>query len=150
MEKDMRFEMMKVLKGRQDKFIYYIAGLNVAAIGFTLSKTYDFVPSQGRDVLLGVALLSWFLSTMYSFGWIITQFNTMERNLEIRDFSKGYFDKANISDEQKKSLIETNKQRLKEDGERSSKRMKGTVMLFLLGIVAFTFWRAMVMFQSSL
>lgn len=150
MEKDMRFEMMKVLKGRQDKFIYYIAGLNVAAIGFTLSKTYDFVPSQGRDVFIGLALLSWFLSIIFSFGWIITQFNTMERNLEINDLSKGYFDKANISDEQKKSLLASNKQRLNEDAVRSSKRLKGTVMLFLTGIVMFIIWRGLVVFNSSL
>lgn len=47
MEKDMRFEMMKVLKGRQERLIYYIAGLNVAAIGFTVSKTLVVYPKCG-------------------------------------------------------------------------------------------------------
>lgn len=143
----MRFEMMKVLKGRQDRFIYYIAGLNVAAIGFTVSKTFDFVPNHGRDILLGLALILWFISTITSFRWIIIQFRTMERNLEIKGVSDGYFDKEKIDKTNKKTLTEVHRRKLEEDGLRSEKALKATVMLFLSGIVVFIFWRVLDVFQ---
>lgn len=36
-----RFDLIKTYRERQDKLSYYLMGLNVAAIGFTVSKTYE-------------------------------------------------------------------------------------------------------------
>ncbi len=146
----MRFEMMKVLKGRQDKFIYYIAGLNVAAIGFTLSKTYDFEPSLGCDAFLCLALLLWLVSTITSFRWIIIQFRTMERNMDVMDLKKGHFNKSEISESMRKSLILKKRKKIEEDAHNSSMALKATLMLFIAGIVMFIIWRGLIVFDSAL
>jgi|SRR5690554_1674990 len=138
MGQDIQFEMMRVLKGRQDKMIYYIAGLNVAAIGFTLSKTFDIIPDK-YDIALGLALLSWLISTMESFRWIFIQFRTMEIDLTINS----------IKDDNKISKIEESKakQQLLIEKKRAVTAISRTLFFFIAGVVSFVFWRFLEVFQ---
>ena len=147
MSGDNRFEMMKTLKGRQDKFIYYIAGLNVASIGFTLSKTFEITPNRSCDLFLAGALLGWVISTTASFRWIYLQFRTMETNMEILDVMDGFYDKSKYDETQKKELLSKSKSRLIKDGVNCRKAINVTILFFIVGIVSFVLWRVFDAFQ---
>jgi len=116
--------------------IYYIAGLNVAAIGFSLSKTFDIIPDE-YDIALGLALLSWVISTMESFRWIFIQFRTMEIDLTI------------IKDDNKNSKIDEikAKQQLVIENKRAVTAINRTLFFFIAGVVSFVFWRIFEVFQ---
>lgn len=150
MSQDMRFEMMKTLKGRQDKFIYYIAGLNVACIGFTLSKTFEITPNRIHDIFLAIALLCWVISTTASFRWIYLQFRTMETNLEITDLGDGFYDKSKYNEAQAKELLLKSKERLLKDAMKCSRAIILTILFFISGMISFVFWRVFDVFQISL
>lgn len=138
---DNRFEMMKTLKGRQDKFIYYIAGLNVASIGFTLSKTFEITPNRNYDIFLALAVLCWVISTTASFRWIYIQFRTMETNLEITDLMDGFYDKSKYNEAQRKDLLLKSKSRLLKDASKCQIAINVTILFFIIGIVSFVIWR---------
>lgn len=142
MGQDMRFEMMKVLKGRQDRMIYYIAGLNVASIGFTLSKTFDIIPDE-YDIALGLALLFWIISIIASFRWIFIQFRTMEINLAIKTIK----DDKMISEINKRNHINKSMQQLVDDNKSAEKAISRTLFFFIAGVVSFVFWRFLEVFQ---
>jgi hypothetical protein len=141
MSEDNRFEMMKTLKGRQDKFIYYIAGLNVASIGYTLSKPFETTPNRIIDLFLAVALLCWVISTTASFRWIYIQFRTMETNMDIIDLKNGFYDKNSYSEIKSKELLSKSKSRLLKDASKCERAIKVTLVFFIIGMVSFVFWR---------
>jgi hypothetical protein len=147
MEKDMRFEMMKTLKGREDRFIYYIAGLNVASIGFTLSKTFDITPNRVHDILLAASLICWVISITASFRWIFTQFRTMENNMGINDLLSGLYDKDTTSEIDLKNLILQGKSQLEKDSLICEKAIKSTLLFFIIGVMLFLLWRVVDVFQ---
>ena len=146
----MRFEMMKTLKGRQDRFIYYILGLNVASIGFTISKTYEMAPNRIYDVFLALALLGWFVSTIASIRWIYIQFRTMQTNLDIVDLLDGFYDKTKYDEAQAEELLKESKSSLLTDASKCEKAIKVTLFFFIGGMVFFLFWRIFDAFQISL
>lgn len=141
MSEDKRFEMMKTLKERQDKFIYYIAGLNVAAIGFTLSKASESEKISTHYIFLAIALIGWILSTALSFRWILVQFRTMEKNMEIFDLINGYYDKSLISDREKKHRISDAYAKIQEDAIRCDRDLKRMMLMFIVGIVFYIIWQ---------
>lgn len=146
MIEDKTFLMMKTLKERQDKFIYYIAGLNVAAIGFTLSKTFDMDIYAIHHVFIGSALLCWITSVIYSFRWTFIQFRAMVGNMDIMELINGHNDKSKVTEQEKKNRISTSYAKLEEYTEKGSKAMKATLSLFIIGIVLFILWRVFDLF----
>lgn len=148
MAQEMRFEMMKTLKGRQDKFIYYIAGLNVASIGFTLSKTFEITPNRIYDIFLAIALICWVISTTTSFRWIYLQFRTMETNLEIVDLRRGFYDKRKYNETQANELLTISKARLLNDAVKCSRAINLTILFFITGMIVFVLWRVFDVFEG--
>ena len=150
MKQDMRFEMMSILKGRQDRFIYYILGLNVASIGFTISKTYEMTPNRIYDVFLALAFLGWFVSTIFSIRWIYIQFRTMQTNLDIVDLGDGFYDKTKYDETEAKELLKQSKSSLLNDATKCETAIKVTLFFFIGGMIFFLLWRIFDAFQISL
>ena len=146
MKEDQRFELMKTLKGRQDKFIYYIAGLNVASIGYSLSKTFEIQPNRLFDVFLGIAFFGWVISITASFRWIYIQFRTMETNLEITDLMDGFYDKGKYSDLEINELKIKSKSQLLKDASKCEVAINLTIIFFIVGMISFLLWRVIDLF----
>lgn len=143
----MKTELTKAFRDRQDKFVYYVMGLNVAAIGFTISKTFEIKIEIDHMYIL-VALLSWLSSILFGFYWINTQFNAMIQNILVFDAEEGHLDGKRISEEN----IEYTKDLLYKDIQKKSEKAKmayGIMLyLFILGIVLFIFWRIAVLLHK--
>jgi len=140
-----RHDIMKIFRDRQDKFVYYIMGLNVAAIGFTLSKTYDIKSFNWNHLFLGFALLAWLLSIFSAFRWIQTEFSGMRLDMHQYDISAGvideWFEEGIAPDEFKNELIKTIQEDMAKKSARSERNYKGKLILFIVGIVMFIIWR---------
>ena len=147
MSEDKKFEMMKTLKERQDKFIYYIAGINIAAIGFSLSKITDSEKISMNYIFLGIALVVRLVSTAMSFSWILAQFRTMECNMEILDLVNGHYDKSVISEQEKKRRISDSYSRIQKDALRCERDLKGMMLMFIIGIVSYMIRQLMIITQ---
>lgn len=150
MSEDKTFEMMKTFKERQDKFIYYITGLNVASIGFILSKTFDLEIKALNNIFLSLALISCLLSIALAFRWIFIQFRTMVLNMDVLSLVKGHYDKNSISEFDKQKQISKAKRELIDYSKKAENSMKLTYFLFLFGIIFFILWRVFVIFHFQI
>lgn len=139
-----RFELTKVLKQRQDKFVYYIIGLCVASIGFSLSKTFED-SLDFNHTPLGIALLCWFLSIISGMRWIYLQMGLMQHNLDLSDLINGLYDKTKMNEVQKLDYINSTRDKLQKGGDSCERALNTMIFTFLMGIVSFVFWRVLEM-----
>lgn len=141
MSDDNRFQLIKTYKERQDRFIYYITSLNVASIGFTVSKSYEIIPNHSHDLILGGAIFAWVVSTVASFRWMYIQNRIMETNLEMYDLSKGNYTSKKMDEVSKLNRINDCKILLEKDNAKCEKAINFTIRFFIIGMVTFLFWR---------
>jgi Mn2+/Fe2+ NRAMP family transporter len=143
---EIRTQMGKEFKDRQDKFAYYLMGLNVAAIGFAISKTFDIQPEQSL-IFVALALLCWLLSICLAFYWIFTQQNAVMLQSEVMNIILGLNDKISPTIEN----IRLAKQEFdKEASKKSNKAGKAyayMLYLFMSGIIFFVLWRLFELFN---
>lgn len=135
-----RFELIKTYKARQDKFAYYVMGLSVAAIGFSLSKTFDS-RLNSNHVYLGIAIICWFISIISAIRWIIAQLKMMEINLDLTDVLGGYNNFVQIDEPTKHELKHRLKKKLEKSNKRGGRSYKLMLLMFLVGVGAFITWR---------
>lgn len=143
------FELSKVLYDSQVKFMYYVIGLNVAAIGFTIAKTFDKSPQELYHIFLGLALLSWFLSIIFAFKWIFIQFRSMEKKMDRIGILKNklYQIKTEVNHPLKVNDFTYELKLLSKKAERT---IAITFTLFVFGIIFFTLWRIFIVFNLQL
>lgn len=142
-----RHDIIKIFRERQDKFVYYLMGLNVAALGFTLSKTYEMKHFSLNDSFLAFALIGWLLSLINAFRWIQMQFNGMRLDMHEYDISAGvvetWFEDGAPPEGYKEALFAKLQEEKSAKAETAEKDYKRMLLLFLGGIVMFILWRVL-------
>ena len=142
-----RHDIIKMFRERQDKFVYYLMGLNVAALGFTLSKTYELKHFSFNDSFLAFALIGWLLSLINAFRWIQMQFNGMRLDMHEYDISAGvvetWFEDGVPPEGYKEELFMQLQKEKNSKAETAKKDYKRMLLLFLGGIIMFIFWRVL-------
>jgi len=140
-------EIQKQLRESQNKFVYYILALNIASIGFSLSRTMDQMLND-THIPLGLAIVLWGLSIYCAFSFVkVFQSGLMANN--------AYFDviRGNVKDiEPSDRVKETAKEVTAIEGDkisaRSSKNYRWMQYFFYLGIVSFVVWQLIHMSQN--
>lgn len=142
-----RQEIIVKYRERKDKFAYYLMGLNVAAIGFTLNKTYELAHFNLNHIFLGIGLLSWLVSILFSFRWILTEFQGMQFDMHQFDIDnnviESWFESNKVPDGYKEAIqnaINADKEKKLQESEKDYKKV---LFFFISGIVFFIFWRIM-------
>lgn len=142
-----RYEIIAKYRERREKFAYYLMGLNVAAIGFTLSKTYDIKEIHLNHLFLGIALSSWLLSILHSFRWILTEFQGMQLDMHQYDIDDGvietWFEEGDMPEGYKEAIQEKVIVEKAKKANRSEKDYNRVLFFFMGGIVFFIMWRLM-------
>ena len=140
-KQDSTFQMMKILKERQDKFVYYILGLNIATIGFTVSKSYN--EKMDLEIIwLGFAMIFWMISILFAILWLNLQFEIMQKNMYVVDLIDGHYDKKSINIKERNSTLSRLKFDLTDgDPRKANFRFKTSIYTFFGGIVFFITWR---------
>jgi len=142
-----RHDIIVKYRDRREKFIYYLMGLDVAAIGFTLSKTYEIRHLQLNHIFLGIALFAWLLSILNAFRWLLTEFQGMQFDMHQYDINNGVVEtwfKDGIAPEgYKEMLIEKLQKEMQIKSDRADRDYKRMLFLFMTGIVFFIMWRVL-------
>ena len=79
---DVKFEIYRSLSQLQEKFVFYIIALNVAAIGFAVYLTLD-KPLVLTQIPLGIAVVSWGLSIWFGTSYLKKLIESKSINFEM-------------------------------------------------------------------
>jgi uncharacterized membrane protein len=126
-------ELRASINQKRDKFIYYVIGITVSAIGFSVYKTQN----QALSILqlpLGIAILFWLSSIHFGFRYI---------QLELRSIIINH---SEIEDEAGAKKNDSKRKKLND-----SITTKFTLMTysFYFGIISFLIWRLIEMYNYS-
>lgn len=81
-------EIRTQYRQQQEKYIYYIIALCVAAIGFSVHKTIG-LPLKWTQVPLGIAVLSWGMSIYYGLRFLRGGLNILYDNHNYYEIIQG-------------------------------------------------------------
>ena len=79
---DVKFEIYRSLSQLQEKFVFYLIALNVAAIGFAVFLTLD-KPLVITQIPLGLAVISWGLSIWCGTNYLKKLIDSKSINFEM-------------------------------------------------------------------
>jgi hypothetical protein len=149
-QKDLSDEI-KTARDSQLKFAYYVIGLAVASIGYSVNQTLGktLVLSQ---IPLGLSIFLFFACIALGFGYIRTLNASMQ--MDIKFFQDENAIDATESDEDEKYQLKmvVYKERLQAGSEMSkanANRFKYQQQCFLWAILFFTAWRILEMYLLS-
>lgn len=142
-------EIQKQFRQDQEKYVYYIIALCVAAIGFSVHETIG-ASLKLNQIPLGFAVCSWALCVFYGLRFL-------EKRLEILFDNNQYFEILQGRDEvagnhPEKIIIGANvmKNIMKENSPIASKYFKNQKRYFFLGFISFMVWHIIVMYKNTL
>lgn len=144
-----QIEIQKQFRERQDKFVYYLIALCVAAIGFSVSQTIG----QHLNCLhcfLGAAVICWVVSIFCGFQFVQIVLKGLHANDKYFETIAGRG--IDITGVSQKTVDEAASIVLREKRDKYSKRTERNFMwqqyLFYTGLVLFLVWHIIQMYQN--
>lgn len=133
---DVKFEIYRSLSQLQEKFVFYIIALNVAAIGFSVYLTLG-KPLVLTQVPLGLAVLSWAVSIWFGMNYLKKLVDSKSVNFEMLKLegSRTLINQSDYTTKSNELMEEDQKIFLK-----IVQYLKYHELLFYAGIVCFLFW----------
>jgi|GEM_PF-6989048 len=131
-----QFEIQKQHREQQNKFVYYIIGISVAAIGFAITRTTG-QGLQCHHILLGISLLGWTAAIVSGFIHVFIILYALDEN----DF---YFNllNGNVEGVEQSDVVDkVAKERLQEKAKKFSQQGKWAFrsLQWCFSIACFTF-----------
>ena len=83
-------EVWKLFRTQQEKYVYYLLSLSVAAIGFAVTQTNSDELKLTHIILLFAAIL-WLISIYNGLKWVKWSLSTLNANFEMLRVKSGYF-----------------------------------------------------------
>lgn len=142
---DKLIEIQKLMHEKQNRFVYYISGLCVASIGFSVNQTVNDKLNCSH-ILLGIALVCWFASIFCSFQFIQIKLQVLFENARILNIIEL------TKPEEKDKAIDKGNAHLAEYTDKQSNRTHNNFMQiqywFYAGMVLFIAWRIVEMTKN--
>lgn len=139
-------ELISRYSNKQEKYVYYIIALSVAAIGFSIHNTTDSQLSI-LQIPLGIAILLWSFCVYFGFLFIKRELDFIFTNNELFEFDKG---RNNIAGDNIEK-IELAKRIIRENLEDKSSKMrrifKKIEYCFFGGLISYLIWHILEMSQ---
>lgn len=136
---DNQNEIEKLYRAEQQKYTYYIIGLCVACIGFSVVHTMG-QQLKLTQIPLGLAILSWSISIYYGFKFLQSGMGVLYNNFYMLEIEKGYDEEIGNNPEYiisaKKGIFEATKS-IAIKAERYFTRL---IKMFFGGIIFFIAW----------
>lgn len=126
-------------RNQQEKFVYYIIALSIAAIGFSIHLTYG-QPFKWSQLFLGFSIMSYGIS-------ILCGFKYLKILLEVLSLNRKYLD------QKYSGLLNENETDIFENVEIKQKKAPRLwncqYRLFFLGVILFLIWHLTEMYLTS-
>ena len=142
-------DTVKTFRDQQQKYAYYIIALCVAAIGFSVQKTYG-LPLKWSQLPLALAILCWSTSILCGLKFLQYVISSLYAHHVYYDVIKG----ADPEVGKHPSLIEAASSGVMKAVQKNSRRAMryatGQDVLFLLGVLSFLVWHIFEMYLAAI
>lgn len=142
---DKLMELQKLVHEKQNRFVYYISGLCVASIAFSVHQTTDD-RLNCLHILVGGALFCWGASIFCSFQFIQIKLQVLFENARILNLIE------QADDDKKQMTTDLGNEHLEKYGdEKSNRSIKNFSWLqywFYAGMVLFLTWHIIQMSKN--
>lgn len=142
---DERKDLFKLHRDKQEKYIYYLIALAVAAVGFSLSKTFD-QPLKYSQLPLGLAVLCWALSIHNGLKFLQFDLATLYANLALFDIVEGRHELSGNHPEKIKIGIESVQSAMHDNANSGQNHSFWQIRFLYVGIILFLIWRFLEMY----
>lgn len=140
-------ELISRFSNKQDKFVYYIIALCVAAIGFAIHRTSEASLSCFH-IPLGISVLSWSISIYFGFGFIKKDLDYIFTNNQLLEMQQGRDEIAKNHPEKMEIGQKVLRKILNEKSDKMSKVFKKQEITFFFGIISFIVWHLLMMYLN--
>ncbi|MFM9985555.1 MAG: hypothetical protein ACKVOK_10015 [Flavobacteriales bacterium] len=141
-------ELAQHVRNLQEKFAYYIIGLDVAAIGFAIHQTVN-QPLNYSQIPVGVAVICWSFSIWSGLSLLITTIESYKANINYIETGKG----RNImvgNDPNRIALARSIfYEKMVKSAEKGLPLFKRMNILFKLGVMLFIIWHVWEMYNLT-
>ncbi len=142
-------EIQKQFRNQQEKFAYYIIGMSVTAIGFSVYKT----TGKGLDCVqipLALSVLCWGVSVFCGLKFLKYVISTLYANNAYFEIQKGNYPDVGNHPQKIEAATEGIKQAMSSNSDVASKYSKWQERLFYIGIVLFIIWHVLEMYKTTI
>jgi hypothetical protein len=141
-------EIKKQFRQQQEKYVYYIIALCVAAIAFSITETRDSSLKYSQ-VPLGIAVLSWGLSIYFGLKFIQTILSALHSNNSYLDVIKGIHPIVGKHPQKIEYASNILKETMEERGKAAGKLYDWQNIFFFLGFLSFIVWHILEMYLNT-
>lgn len=141
-------EIQRQFWQKQEKYVYYIIALSVAAVGFSVYKTSGQALNWIK-IPLGLSVLCWGLSILCGLMFLKSVVGNLYTNNAYFEIIKGKDTIVGTHPENIKFAINEIQKIMKTNSERASKLGSFQEWLFYSGIVLFIVWHILEMCQLT-
>lgn len=141
-------EIQRQFWQKQEKYVYYIIALSVAAIGFSVYKTSGQALNW-IQIPLGLSVSCWGMSIFFGLRFLKYLVSTLYTNNAYFDIIQGRNSVVGTHPENIKIAINEIKKIMKTNSERASNLGSWQERFFYAGIVLFIVWHVLEMCQLT-
>ena len=143
-----RDKLAETYTQKQEKYVYYILALNVAAIGFTITQIIKLKASC-MLIPVGLAMIFWSISFYLGIKFILNGLSTMYDNVNTLDYDNASHPKF-LNREDGTAIVNKVLENLEtEASEKSSEYFKNMLHCFYSGCISMIVWVFLNIFQNS-
>lgn len=140
-------EVHRLFRQQQEKYVYYLIALSVAAIGFSVYKTTG-VRLKWIQVPLGMSVVCWGLSIFHGLGFLKYVMSVLHAYNSLIDIVNGIDPKVGVYSENVSVSTKDLLAKMNKHNDRASLFLNRQERLFYLAIVLFIIWHVLEMYYQ--
>ena len=145
---NLQTDLQNQFRGQQQKYVYYLIALAVAAIGFSVVKTFD-ESLRLSQAPLAIAVLCWASSIFFGLKFIKYAVAGLYNNAMYLDILAGRHEEVGNHPEMIKAAAEGAWSGMQKNSRRAALFLTVQEILFYVGIVSFLVWHVYEMYLRS-
>lgn len=134
---------------QQEKYIYYLIALSVAAIGFVIVNTKG-EPLKWSQIPVGLAVISWGLSIFCGLRFIRYVLSSLYANKQYLDVLEGRHEKVGKHPQRIKAAATGIKEALKSNSDATESLGTYQNIFFYSGMILYLVWHVFEMYGQSI
>lgn len=142
-------EIQRLFWQQQEKYVYYILGLTVSAMGFAIYKTSG-LPLKSSQITLGLSVTSWGISIFCGLRFIKYAISNLYAINIYFDIIGGRHPNLGSNTHKIAAGMEGAQEAMASNAEKASKYFNWQGRLFYAGILLFIVWHIVEMYYTGI
>lgn len=146
---DEQKEIQKQFRDGQEKYIYYLIALCVAAIGFSIHKTLG-ISMNLFQIPLGIAITSWAISIFFGLRFLEKRLDLLFNNNQYFEILQGRDSDVGTNSENIKIGFKAIEEIMEQKSKNIPKYFTRQKIFFFLGFLSFLAWHILEMYKNTI